>query len=170
SPSAPTSAPGSSRRRSSWSCSREDTPLPFREREGPAMRSIVGGGGPYLADYPSPSPSPAASPPRCPSPEMGEGLMYAVTLAGPDDFDGWRAAARALASAGVSPSEVTWRVEGEAGDDLFGVGAPPPEGTPFPVPRPFLTLAETAICHSDPERFALLYALLLRIRTNPRAL
>jgi DNA polymerase len=95
--------------------------------------------------------------------------MYAVTIAAPDDFDGWRAAARAFASAGVPPGEVAWKVEGEAAGDLFGAGAPPPDGAPFPVPRAFLSLAETAICHSDPERFALLYALLLRIRATPRA-
>jgi probable DNA metabolism protein len=96
--------------------------------------------------------------------------MDAVTLAAPDDFDGWRAAARALASAGVAPGKVAWKVEGEEAGDLFGTGKPPPAGAPFPVPRAFLSLAETAICHSDPERFALLYALLVRIRANPRAL
>ncbi|HEY0313237.1 MAG TPA: UdgX family uracil-DNA binding protein [Allosphingosinicella sp.] len=96
--------------------------------------------------------------------------MYAVTLAAPDDFDGWRAAARALASAGVAPGEVGWKVEGQEAGDLFGTGTSPPAGAPFPVPRAFLSLAETAICHSDPERFALLYALLLRIRTTPKAL
>ena len=34
----------------------------------------------------------------------------------------------------------------------------------FAVPRAFLELAEAVICHRDPERFALLYALLLRLR------
>jgi DNA polymerase len=38
------------------------------------------------------------------------------------------------------------------------------------VPRGFVDLARSAICHSDPERFALLYALLLRIRAHPKAL
>jgi len=96
--------------------------------------------------------------------------MYAVALASPDDFDGWRAAARALAAHGVPAGQVTWRVAGEACEDLFGAAPPPPGGAPFPVPRAFLDLAETAICHTEPERFALLYALLLRIRADPRAL
>src|SRR5205085_11277712 len=63
-------------------------------------------------------------------------------------------------------------IVGEAGGDLFGgEDAPLPSGgAAFAVPRAFLTLAETAICHSDPERFALLYALLLRIRSTPGAL
>lgn len=96
--------------------------------------------------------------------------MYAVRLSAPDDFEGWRAAARALAAAGVPAEQVTWSVPGEAEGDLYGAAPPPAGGTPFPVPRTFLHLVETAICHSDPERFALLYALLLRIRANPRAL
>ncbi len=95
--------------------------------------------------------------------------MRSVRLDAEDDFEGWRSAARALAGAGVPASEIAWRV-GEAGD-LFAAEAPPlPAAAPFPVPRAFLELAEVAICHSDLERFALLYALLLRIRENPRAI
>jgi DNA polymerase len=37
------------------------------------------------------------------------------------------------------------------------------------VPRSFIDLAKDAICHSDPERFALLYALLLRVRADRHA-
>jgi uracil-DNA glycosylase len=96
--------------------------------------------------------------------------MHAVRLEQEDDFEGWRAAARALALAGVPPEEVDWQV-GAGG--LFGAAAPlpaPAPGAAISVPKAFLALAETAICHSDPERFALLYALLVRLRTRPRAL
>jgi probable DNA metabolism protein len=94
--------------------------------------------------------------------------MHRVALAAEDDFDGWRVAARSLAAARVPPEQISWSVAG-AGDDLFGASSstPLPAATPFPVPRAFLTLAESAICHSDPERFALLYALLLRLRDAP---
>jgi DNA polymerase len=94
--------------------------------------------------------------------------MHSVTLADEDDFEGWREAARALAGSEMPASEVSWNVGGTAGD-LFAAPAPRPPGaaTPFSVPRAFITLAETAICHSDPERFALLYALLLRLRERP---
>jgi probable DNA metabolism protein len=84
-------------------------------------------------------------------------------LADEDDFEGWRDAARALAGAGVPAAETDWQV-GDSGGDLFAAPAPLPPAAAFSVPRAFLTLAETAICHSDPERFALLYALLLRLR------
>jgi hypothetical protein len=95
-------------------------------------------------------------------------VVRIVRLAEENDFDGWREGARALAGAGVPPEEVAWQV-GEAGGDLFGgAAAPLPQpGSGFSVPRAFLTLAETAICHSDPERFALLYALLLRLKDRP---
>ena len=97
--------------------------------------------------------------------------MHAVLLADEDDFEGWRDGARALALAGVPPREVTWQV-GQGGGDLFGDEAPPPvaEGPAFGVPRAFLTLAQSVICHSDPERFALLYTLLCRIRADAKAM
>ena len=98
--------------------------------------------------------------------------MHVAALNDEDDFEGWRDAARRLASAGVAPGEVSWRVGAEPGD-LFGSAgaeAMPEAGPAFSVPRAFLTLAETVICHSEPERFALLYALLCRIKANPKAL
>ncbi|MEA3061626.1 MAG: uracil-DNA glycosylase [Sphingomonadales bacterium] len=90
-------------------------------------------------------------------------MVRIVRLAGEDDFDGWREAARALAGAGVPPEDVAWQV-GLAGGETAPLPAP---GTPFSVPRAFLTLAETVVRHSDPERFALLYTLLLRLRERP---
>jgi probable DNA metabolism protein len=93
--------------------------------------------------------------------------MYSILLSAEDDLDGWRDAARTLASAQVPAANVSWRIGSSAGD-LFAAPAPlPSSGAPFSVPRAFLTLAETAVLHSDPERFALLYALLLRLRERP---
>ena len=95
---------------------------------------------------------------------------HRVTLSAEDDFDGWRSAARDLVEAGVSPSAIVWRVAGGAAD-LFAteqvVHSPAPS---FLVPSAFVALAKDAICHSDPERFALLYALLWKIRSNREAL
>ena len=95
---------------------------------------------------------------------------HRVLLAAPDDFDGWRDSARGLAEAGVPATAIVWYVEGGE-PDLFGVETDaPPSGPRFAVPRGFVDLAKSAICHSDPERFALLYALLLKLRGNRRAL
>ena len=94
---------------------------------------------------------------------------HRVTLAAPDDFEGWRDAARDLSEAGVPASAVVWQVEG--GDaDLFATDFPNEASASFPVPRAFVGTARDAICHSDTERFALLYALLLKLKANRHAL
>jgi DNA polymerase len=95
--------------------------------------------------------------------------MRLISLASEDDFDGWRDAARALAAEGVPAEQVDWQI-GAGQPSLFGAAHTPKMAPPFPVPRAFVELARSAICHSDPERFSLLYAFLLRIRANPKAL
>ena len=95
--------------------------------------------------------------------------MKRAVLSEPDDFEGWRDAARDLAEAGVPASEVVWQVEGDGGD-LFASEAKTTAAASFAVPRAFVDLARGAICHSDPERFALLYALLLRVRDDRHAI
>jgi len=93
-----------------------------------------------------------------------------VALAAEDDFEGWREAARSLAGSATPAAEVSWTV-GAAPDDLFaGKTLDAEPGLSFPVPRAFLALAKSAVCHSDPERFALLYAMLVRLRSNQHAL
>ena len=87
--------------------------------------------------------------------------MRVVSLASEDDFTGWREAARGLAQAGVPASDILWQV-GDAPTDLFADEAvlTPVAQRALKVPRAFLDLAQSAILHRDPERFALLYALL----------
>ena len=95
--------------------------------------------------------------------------MAAVRLPAPDDFEAWRDAARALVLAGIPAEAVSWQV-GDGASDLFAAAGPtrqPVSSVPaFTVPRAFVDLARSAICHSDPERFALLYAFLLRVRSG----
>ena len=97
--------------------------------------------------------------------------MHRVTLAGPDDFEGWRDAARALALAAIPADAILWDIAGSAAPDLFGNDATPLAPTPadaaFSVPRAFVELAQSAILHRDPARFALLYSLLLAVRAVP---
>jgi DNA polymerase len=94
-----------------------------------------------------------------------------VRLAAQDDFDGWREAARSLALVGAAPEEILWQVAGEAAD-LFGAPAPAPPAPAglFSVSRAFVTLARAVACHRDPERFALLYAMLVKLRERADAL
>ena len=92
--------------------------------------------------------------------------MYAVHLASEIDFAGWRDAARGLRLADVAPSEVVWRVGGEAG--LFDGAAPLAslgDGA-FSAPRTFVDLAKTVMLHRDPARFDLLYRLLWRLKAE----
>jgi probable DNA metabolism protein len=72
----------------------------------------------------------------------------------------------------VPPEGVVWQVGGGRAADLFGEeAARRPRAAPsFSVPRAFVDLARAAICHSDPERFALLYALLLRCASSRKAM
>lgn len=95
--------------------------------------------------------------------------MFRVTLDAPDDFEGWRDAARGLVLADVPPESVHWHVAGEPGDLLSDAAVPPPvaTGAGMTVPRAFPDLARSAILHADPERFALLYTLLWRLKAQP---
>src|SRR5882757_1641738 len=95
--------------------------------------------------------------------------MHFITLDSETDFEGWRRAARALALNGVKPSDVTWMVQGNE-PELFEPSSPAPaieapHGT-FNVSAKFIELAQSAILHRDPERFAILYRLLWRLRSN----
>ena len=52
--------------------------------------------------------------------------------------------------------------------DLFGTDMPPRPGVAPSVPRSFISMAQTVVWHSDPERFARLYAFLWRLRGAPQ--
>jgi DNA polymerase len=90
--------------------------------------------------------------------------LHSVVLTEPDDFEGWRDAARALVLAGVAPDRVVWS---QGAPDLFATGEYPagPQGSLL-VPRACADLARSVVCHSDPERFALLYTLLWRLQVQ----
>lgn len=94
--------------------------------------------------------------------------MHVITLDSETDFVGWRKAARTLALNDVKPADVTWTVRGDE-PELFEAephtSLEEPHGT-FNVPAKFVELAQTAILHRTPERFALLYRLLWRLRGN----
>jgi DNA polymerase len=92
-----------------------------------------------------------------------------VTLDAEDDFDGWRDAARDLAEEGVPAESIVWSTEAGP-EDLFASEQAAAAGPSFAVPRAFVELAKSVVCHSDPERFALLYQMLLRIRGSRDAL
>ncbi len=81
----------------------------------------------------------------------------------------WRGHVRQLAGAGVPAEAVLWQL-GEGGPDLFAQDAAqeaaipdPRQAAPLTVSREAIAAIETAVCHSDPQRFARAYALVLRL-------
>lgn len=96
--------------------------------------------------------------------------MHQIKLDSDIDFAGWREAARALVLSNVAPAEVRWNVAGAA-PDLFAEPAQPSAlprvSGSFNVPALFVDLAKTVMLHRDPQRFALLYAVLWRLRRDP---
>ncbi|MCW1381677.1 UdgX family uracil-DNA binding protein [Novosphingobium sp. KCTC 2891] len=101
------------------------------------------------------------------------GSGWVVSLAAPDDFDGWREVARQLLRAAIPPEQVRWEAPGGEGADLFAAAARPlpvpPADAPQPrVSRAFVQMAQSAILHGDSARFALLYRLLWRLQSCPR--
>ncbi|MGA0603044.1 UdgX family uracil-DNA binding protein [Caulobacter sp. KR2-114] len=99
--------------------------------------------------------------------------MRLIRLSTETDYDGWRAAARALRVAGVNPRQVAWTVKGSEVDKAFPQNRPSGEAPPAPVgsfavPRAFGELAAEVMLHRWPERFALLYRLLWRLEREPR--
>ncbi|MDO8902709.1 MAG: UdgX family uracil-DNA binding protein [Phenylobacterium sp.] len=98
--------------------------------------------------------------------------MRVVRLASETDFDGWRAAARALRAEAAAPADVLWTVDGGQAS-LFPAETPqaPAAGDGgFKVSRAFVDLASRVALHRSAERFDLLYRLLWRLEATPRLL
>lgn len=98
---------------------------------------------------------------------------FRVSLAAPDDFEGWRDVARRLVQANVPPDRVVWDSPEDQSTDLFAhderrLPAPPVDALQPRTSREFLQFAKSAILHSDRKRFSLLYRLLWRLQANPR--
>lgn len=94
--------------------------------------------------------------------------MKTVHLQSLNDFDEWRAVARRLLLEAVPPDEVIW-VDPRSPHDLFGAEESVEQVTGRrvgTVPQRFIDWAEAGICHSDPERFGLLYRLLWRLQKD----
>jgi probable DNA metabolism protein len=106
--------------------------------------------------------------------------LLPVTLQGPADLEGFRRAARALLAQHMLPEQVSWHSSDTPVQDLFASGiaeavaattaihkAAFNDAPPVSVPPEFVSLCETAILHSDPNRFGLLYRILWRLVHEP---
>lgn len=90
----------------------------------------------------------------------------------------WRREARRLAEAGLPAEAVTWGL-GDAGPDLLAdlpperpaerpsdPAPPPASARPIRLPREAVEGIETALLHSDPQRFARGYGVLVRLASG----
>jgi probable DNA metabolism protein len=94
--------------------------------------------------------------------------MRTVRLESLNDFGEWRGIARSLLLAATPPDEISWH-EPTAHSELFDVPSELSGVTAWAVgtvPPRFIALAEAAICHADPRRFALLYRILWRLQKD----
>jgi uracil-DNA glycosylase len=98
-------------------------------------------------------------------------------LEGRGDLAEWRDAARRFLAAGIEPKAIDWRLIGdeqglfgaERGSPKAGIASAAPtksNDANIAVPPAFLRLADAIVCHSDPGRFALLYRLLFRLKSE----
>ena len=110
---------------------------------------------------------------------VGLGSHYAVHLPAPDDFAFWRERARALIQCDIPPDRVSWIEPGGTGDLFAHEGPvrsekrlplPDKDASPVRASKRFMRLARNAALHSDPARFTLLYRLLWRLQSRPRAM
>lgn len=85
--------------------------------------------------------------------------MIAAQLDPDAGFAEWRDKARGLLGAAIPPTQVLWTHEQALFTD------PLPSGhLKLNVPRAFVEMAEAAVLHDDPERFALFYRILWRLQ------
>lgn len=80
-------------------------------------------------------------------------------------FEKWRTQARQCLMANLKPQDVVWNSNDTNDLDLFSdtETAVQKPSSAFSVNQKFLDLARTAACHSDPDRFQLLYRILWRM-------
>ncbi len=93
--------------------------------------------------------------------------MIGVPLREGADIDGFRAAVRMLVARKARPETVSWCRAGEG--DLFG-GGQIDAAPPVALPRALGDLIRLVVCHSDRERYALLYTAIWRMLNGERAL
>lgn len=89
-------------------------------------------------------------------------------------LDAWRDAARLALQRQVAPEQLDWLQGDEGGllaaPSLQDAPAPARPAATVPVPKSFVELAATCLCHRDPARLSLLYRMLWRIAHGERGL
>ena len=93
--------------------------------------------------------------------------LHRITLRTGADLDTFRHAVRWLIAEELAPQHVVFGIDDEPsllGEEATG------EAPPVSLPKGVARLVEHVICHSDPERYALLYRLVWRVLNGERDL
>jgi uracil-DNA glycosylase len=92
---------------------------------------------------------------------------HSVAIGAGADLLGFRNAARLLIARNIAPCDVTWNSNEQPsllGAEISG------DAQPLVLPRAAADMIDSVICHSDSERYALLYTLIWRLQHGERAL
>lgn len=93
--------------------------------------------------------------------------LHRITLKPGADLDGFRRAVRWLVHEELAPQHVVWTISDAPG--LFG-DEDVQNASPVSLPKGVARLIMDGVCHSDPERYALLYQLVWRVLNGERDL
>jgi DNA polymerase len=86
-----------------------------------------------------------------------------------NNFESWRSAARQFLAGGIPPEQIVWTNEEQG--SLLPARRNETRDAAFTVPAAFLDLAKAVSCFDGDHKWALLYRLLFRLRTeNPNLL
>ncbi|MFL5203891.1 MAG: TIGR03915 family putative DNA repair protein, partial [Microvirga sp.] len=93
--------------------------------------------------------------------------LHRITLKTGADLHNFRRAVRWLIAEELAPQHVVFAIDDAPG--LFGQEATG-DAPAVSIPKGVARLVEHVVCHSDPERYALLYQLVWRVRSGERDL
>ena len=103
--------------------------------------------------------------------------MRKVVIHTQPGFDEWREHARGFLKSRIAPDQIIWTIPEQTQTNLFTDDIV--ETSPLPdehglveirVSKAFMEMAETVLCHNDPERFGLMYKILWRLNFENRSL
>lgn len=83
------------------------------------------------------------------------------------DFKEWHESARECILSGIPPNQIVWQTDTNKQTNLFidtPVHIAKNKIEKISVPASFLDMAQSAICHSSPQRYDLLYRILYRLQ------
>lgn len=92
--------------------------------------------------------------------------MHHITIQTIPGFEEWRNAARQCLQKNIPPDQIIWTENGAEQVNLLlqeNIEIFSDNKTQLKIPKAFIEMAEQVVCHSNPDKYALLYRILWRI-------